>query len=242
MRSIATFTLSALALVAVALYGCQRYAVEESASQGAPPDAFDLSPFEIDPQQAAQVTTSPFDEEATEEANRVYGTIIAALNDLDLTKGIEKLSRPDGSQVVRRVRPLFGFTRMGISITHGGRLHGHINSNLGLVAIGARGKPLNEAEIRAYGVDTFVEPETIESVEEAFEQAVARGEQAKEIALKSSTYKAWIRPISLSKEECLSCHEGMKTGDVVGAIALVSYSEPLRNRYKPLEAKVPSGG
>jgi hypothetical protein len=241
MRSITTFTLSAIVLAGIAVYGCQRQAVEESASQGAPSDAFDLSPLELVPQQAAQITASPFGAKDTEEADRVYQTILAALNDLDLTKGIEKLTRPDGSKVVRHVRPMFGFSRMGIYIRHGGRLHGHINSSLGLVAIGAHGKPLTEAKTRAYSADTLVEPETVENVKKAFDQAVARGEQAKDIAVKTSSYKAWIRPIALSREECLSCHSGMKVGDVVGAIAFVSYSEPLRNRYKRFGAKVPPG-
>ena len=67
--------------------------------------------------------------------------------------------------------------------------------------------------------DTFdVDPEIMAAVR----KNLAAAKVGEELAFEVPGFKGWAKPLKLTKQECLSCHSGMKVGDTVGISAYFS--------------------
>jgi len=54
---------------------------------------------------------------------------------------------------------------------------------------------------------------------DALRKLVSRANQGWDSNIDTSDAFGWVKPLKLTKEECLPCHQGMKIGDTVGIIA-----------------------
>lgn len=122
------------------------------------------------------------------------------------------------------------------------------NENLGagIAIFGAKGKPLNpgnlEVRFTRWGHNSAIPPEKLRKLALDLKQISATLPEfskdqkldRKEFARKP--YYAQIRPVRLSKKECLWCHQGMKLGEPV---ALVVYTIlPMAESEKPPRGKM----
>ena len=149
-----------------------------------------------------------------------------SLDDIDLTKGISKEVLPDGTVVEKEVEPSFGFGRVAIVLNHPGRnFQGDLLSEFAtrLIGIGAHGKPLTEENLRAYGTkeDALVAKLLNEAVERL--NTLNKGG---DVAAILDGQAIWMKPLKLTKKECLPCHEGMKVGQTVGVVTYLASQRP----------------
>jgi len=116
----------------------------------------------------------------------------------------------------------------------------------GVAIYGAKGKALKPENLQhrfsRWGHDSAVPPERLRKLMVDLKQISATvSEFAKDPKMERkefarNPYYAQIRPVRLSKRECLSCHQGMKLGEPV---ALVVYTIlPMAESEKPPRGKM----
>lgn len=143
--------------------------------------------------------------------------------------------------------PRFGASRMEILFTHNGELYntGTTRPTPGgsdplLVIASAHGKPLTaenldwpkpakwrftprgeakspptETERQSNGRYETAQKERLD----ALRKLVERANMGKDSGFEVSNEYGWAKPLKLTTEGCLPCHQGMKVGDTVGIIA-----------------------
>jgi hypothetical protein len=98
------------------------------------------------------------------------------------------------------------------------------------LVVSASGKPLAEDNVeivwRRHDETFDVDPEIMAAVR----KNLAAANLGEEFAFDVPGYKGWAKPLKLSKQECLSCHPGMKVGDTVG---ISTYFSATDTKAKP---------
>lgn len=221
MRGSARVIVGSVALAGCFVYGCQERVQVGNKGQA---DVVQVGNPVVRLEESAPIKQQQgpvgFSEEQAAEARRVYAEVVSALNDLDLANGIERVTGSNGKESRRYVEPMFGFTRTGIQITHQGSTRKPIpHDHVGVFGLGAKGKPLTTENLRVYGQIPVKTERPVQLAKVELSKMVAEGRVHHESSISDSDLKIWIKPLKLTKRECLSCHEGMKIGDVVGALA-----------------------
>lgn len=194
----------------------------------------------------AQLPPKGFDWARVARVEEIHAHVVATLDDLDPTNGIRRVKTAQGERVVK-VPPRFGASRMEILFTHNGELYntGTTRPTPGgsdplLVIASAHGKPLTAENLdwpkpakwrftqreEAKSPPTETEKQSNRRYEaaqnrrlDALRKLVERANMGKDSGFEVSNEYGWAKPLKLTKEECLPCHQGMKVGDTVGIIA-----------------------
>jgi hypothetical protein len=197
-------------------------------------------------QQQQAFVPKGFDNRQAARVEEIHAHVVATLDDLDAANGIRRIKTADGERVIK-VSPRFGESRMEVLISHNGEIYatgtkrpGSGTSDPFLMIASAHGKPLTAASLdwqkpgemeiqQGVPVDRSSPEESKRSLErfyesmsdriEALRKVVARANLGLDSGFETDTVYGWAKPLKLTKNECLPCHQGMKVGDTVGIIA-----------------------